>query len=624
MADKEIKVKVSTEADTKAIERLTSLINDIKSEKVDLDVNADDSEIKTAKKEIDDIQGEKVDVDIDVDDSEIKSARKELEDLHKEASSNISATGNAITGVVSGLAGKSIWDTVYGTSKKAETNKILIKNMGDASKSAEDLYNTIDTTTDKSLISMQQLIPALNGIKSATGASANEIDTASSKVASFGQYVYAMTGSEAKAEQAMFDLSKGIKGAYASLDQYGITEDALMRTGLWSGKEDDLNGYLDAVNEVTGSTDELMNSTQGLEALMGKSFSRAGKKMGETILPIMKTLLSGFNTLDSATDGWLSTAILAGGGVASSMVGAISAFNQINMAIPAIQGGFSAISTALAGISLGPILLVVGAVIALGIAIYEVGKYFGWWTDVSSMFEAIWAGIQRIWSAFINHPDIQALCQMLMQAWNAITPILNQVWQWILKVFNAQSGSKFDAVRAFINAVGIAWQAMTAPIRLVIAVVRAFVGAVQSGVATAKSAINSISSAWHSVKNTVTGTGSAIASAVAKPFIDAWNRISPYIDKIKSGISYITSAGGAFGGGDEAGWKPKGNRFNLDTSIDSSGYITTSRESSSKKIANNITLNVGSVDKKERVDEIIDAVRRELQFDNETAGRTVG
>jgi hypothetical protein len=37
----------------------------------------------------------------------------------------------------------------------------------------------------------------------------------------------------------------------------------------------------------------------------------------------------------------------------------------------------------------------------------------------------------------------------------------------------------------------------------------------------------------------------------------------------------------------------------------------------------NLTLNVGSVDKRERIDEIIDAVREYFLWNNETAGRTV-
>lgn len=364
---KQFEINIDFKTNTKSLEEASSLLKEITdSDNVDININADDTEVeeaiknidvitnengeviginidtddsslKSAKKEVDDMKGDKIPIDIPVDDSDIKKAEKEIDNLKKSLESNTSSMGNAITGIVSGLAGKSIWDTIYGTSAKAETNKVLIKNMGDTSEAYQKLYDTIDTTTDNSLISMQQLIPAMNGIKSATGATAKEIDSVTPGVANFGQYVYAMTGSSAKAEQAMFDLSKGIKGAYASLDQYGITEDALMRTGLWSGKEDDIEGYIQAVNQVTGSTDDLMNTATGMEALMGKSFSRAGKRIGESVLPAVKQLLQGFNDLDSATNGWLSTSILVGGSIGTSVVSGLSALNQAKQGYDALR-----------------------------------------------------------------------------------------------------------------------------------------------------------------------------------------------------------------------------------------------------------------------------------------------
>ena len=349
MADT-IDVDINVNTETGELDILAKKIKEVKDEAgetIGIETDVDDSDVKTTKKEIDDMKGEKVDVDVDVDDSDIKNTKNEIEDLSKSATANINATGNAITGVISGLAGKSIWDTVYGTSAKAETNKVLIKNMGDTSKAYTDLYNTIDKTTDSSLISMQQLIPAMNGIKSATGATAAEIDNITPGVANFGQYVYAMTGSSARAEQAMFDLSKGIKGAYASLDQYGITEDALMRTGLWSGKEDDVEGYIAAVNECIGSTDDLMSTSTGLEAQLGKAYSRAGKNIGASVLPAVKSLLNGFLDLDAATGGWMSTVSLMGGGIASSVVGGLSAFSQAKMGYDGLKDSYNSLSDGL-------------------------------------------------------------------------------------------------------------------------------------------------------------------------------------------------------------------------------------------------------------------------------------
>lgn len=184
----------------------------------------------------------------------------------------------AITGTIGTLGGKSLNELIIGTSSTAETNKILLKNMMDVESAAGDMYNTIDEVTNNSLISMQQLIPVMKSFKSATGATDAEMEKVTDQIANFGASVLATTGSAELAQTAMEKLSYGIKGSYAALDQYGITEDALMRTGLWSGKEDDIVGYMAAVTELTGSTEELMNTNTGLDAQISKMFSKAGKR----------------------------------------------------------------------------------------------------------------------------------------------------------------------------------------------------------------------------------------------------------------------------------------------------------------------------------------------------------
>ena len=205
---------------------------------------------------------------------------------------------------------------ILGTASKAETNNVLIRMMTDTEEAADSLFKTVDNVTNDSLTSMQDLIPAMNAFSSATGASDKDLESVTDEMANFGAAVMAQTGSTDLAQQAMMDLSKGIKGAFASLDQYGVSEDALMRTGLWSGKEDDVKGYMAAVEKVIGSTDELMETNQGLDALIGKAFSRGGKKIGNEFLPIIKDIKKGFIDLDNELDGNLTASILAvSGGV---------------------------------------------------------------------------------------------------------------------------------------------------------------------------------------------------------------------------------------------------------------------------------------------------------------------
>ena len=380
-------INLETDVDDSDLKNAKKEVDDLNGEKAEVEVDADDSQVKNVRKEVDDLNGEKVQVDVDVDDSQVKAVKKEISDLGDDLSKSLGSTSSAVTGAIAGMAGKSIWDTIYDTSKRAETNKILLKNMADQSVAYDTLYKTIDSTTDSSLISMQQLIPALNGIKAATGSNASTINDITPKVAAFGQYVYALSGSSAKAESAMFDLSKGIKGAYASLDNYGITEEALMRTGLWTGKEDDVIGYMNAVEAVTGSTEELMGTTQGLEALMGKAFSRGGKRIGEDLLPFVKQLITGFMQLDTQTDGWLSTMMLMGGGALTGLTSFLSIAGQAINGIKMIKEAYDVLRNAeiLEGIagwfSISWMLVAIAIGIALGLAIWYLYENVDWFRE---------------------------------------------------------------------------------------------------------------------------------------------------------------------------------------------------------------------------------------------------
>lgn len=256
---------------------------------------------------------------------------------------------SAINGAFSAITGKSIYDQIMGTTSTAETNKVLLSNMASTQQAADSLYKTVDEVTNNSLTSMQDLIPALNQIKSATASSDKEITNISDDVANFGAYVSAMTGSSELAKTAMGDLAKGIKGAFASLDQYGISEDALMNTGLWSGKEDDVEGYMAAVTKVIGSTDELMNTSTGLDAQINKAFSRGGKRIGNDFLPYIEAAKRGFLDLDNAMGGRLTEGILAAGAAVTGLSTALSGVGQLAASINGIWMAFDNITGAIKG-----------------------------------------------------------------------------------------------------------------------------------------------------------------------------------------------------------------------------------------------------------------------------------
>lgn len=239
--------------------------------------------------------------------------------------------------------GKSAADLLFATTSKAETNSVLVNMMSDNAAAAEKLNKHIDEVTNTSLVSMQNLIPAMNAFKTATGATDAQISDATDGIAAFGAKVLAQTGSVELSEQAMMDLSKGIKGACASLDQYGITIDALKRTGLWNGEESDIKGYIAAVQQLTGDTSALMETNEGLDARLGKAFSSAGKKIGNEFLPQIKSVKQAFLDLNSSTGGDFAASIIVAAQGIDIFSQGMGFAAQTAQGIKSIRDAFSAV-----------------------------------------------------------------------------------------------------------------------------------------------------------------------------------------------------------------------------------------------------------------------------------------
>ena len=168
------------------------------------------------------------------------------------------------------------------------------------------------------------------------------------------------------------------------------------------------------------------------------------------------------------------------------------------------------------GAALWPILAIIAAIALFVAAVFEIGKAFGWWTDVGTMFEAIQAGIMRLWDAFINHPDVQALITAISGAFETLSSWIGQAWNAILEFFGVANGGQFDLVRAVIDAVGLAWQSMTAPIRLVIGLVQWAIG-IFNQFATGQMTLQGVlTNIWNTITTTLSGIFTRIITSVLR------------------------------------------------------------------------------------------------------------
>ena len=132
------------------------------------------------------------------------------------------------------------------------------------------------------------------------------------------------------------------------------------------------------------------------------------------------------------------------------------------------------------------------------------------------MIDAIGAGLQRLWDAFINHPDVQALITAISSAFETLSSWIGQAWNAILEFFGVANGGQFDLVRAVIDAVGFAWQSMTAPIRLVISLVQWAIGIFNqfaTGQLTLQGVLTTI---WNTITTTLSGIFTRIITGVLR------------------------------------------------------------------------------------------------------------
>lgn len=424
--------------------------------------------------------------------------------------SKISSLGNAFSGlggVISGVFGamgmNSVKDMTLGLSIARDRVKSLYEATVGADTAATNLFNKMDTDTTNSFVALDELTQAMSTFKMSTNASTSELEAMEPVLLNLGNRAVLMGKDSNEALNIMQGASKGLNGEFETLQtNFGITSDKLKELG-WSGASDDVEGYTKAIQEYlekSGSMDGLMDTTSGKIATLQKNFKIAGRSLGNELMPYLNDALDLLNKWsDPQTGNGIAKYAIGVMGLASgfatlapSIAPVLSTVDSLNTHFGSfrkmlgdgstvlgsfwqtLKGGQGILAAVTAGydamaiseyIALAPLLAIIAAIIALGIAVYEVGKYFGWWTDVGSMLEAMWAGVQRLWSAFINHPDVQGFLAGVSEAFSVVSGAIMWAVNGILEFFNISQGGEFDAVHAIIMGIGAAWEVLGGHLR---------------------------------------------------------------------------------------------------------------------------------------------------------------
>lgn len=233
---------------------------------------------------------------------------------------NMGGMSGAISTGLGALGLGSITNFTLQNSMAAETNKVLMETMTNTKAEAISLWNTADKATNTSLFMMRDLVPAMAAFKGATNANSKELELFSNVSSRFASKSLAMGYSPEITQSAVMAFSRGINGAFAALDQYGITAESLKSTGYWNGEKEDVEGFLKAVDAITGDTSKFMDTAQGKLKLLTKSFSSEGRKIADNWMNSLHGVLDWFNKLNKTTGGLSTQAVIYGAISASALM----------------------------------------------------------------------------------------------------------------------------------------------------------------------------------------------------------------------------------------------------------------------------------------------------------------
>ena len=265
------------------------------------------------------------------------------------------------------------------------------------------------------------------------------------------------------------------------LDQVGAAvEDLKLK---YSGVISPLSSFVGIIGEV-GSFGMQVQGLKNLANTSKQAFTWISQL--NIAQKTMNALQGISNVITAALAGSEATLGMAYAGVTAEEVGAAAAHasGAASIGLEGVAateaGGAFAFLGAMELTALWPIALIVAAIVALGAAFYGLGQYFGWWTDFGSMLDSIKSGVERLWNAFINHPDVQAVIKNIQTAWNNFTKTLGDVISKVLEFFGIHQGGEFDAIGAIISGVGSAWETLKSIVSPIIGIFRNVDGAIQT------------------------------------------------------------------------------------------------------------------------------------------------
>lgn len=251
---------------------------------------------------------------------------------------SIGEVGMAFTSAFGALGLGSITQATIGLALTREQMTALMTATMGSKDAAVEFIGTLDTMTNSSLVSLNDLGNAMSKIKMNTGMTNEQLKLIAPTVNDIGQRAILMGKSTQEAQELMVAAFRGLNGEFDMLkSNFGITRQMLLDAG-WSGAATDVEGYNTALSRVLqngGSMEEMLESTPGQIELVKKAFSTAGREIGEIFIPAIKMVLDFMLWLKEANP-WVFKLVIAIGGL-------VSVFALLLPVLGSVIGGFQSL-----------------------------------------------------------------------------------------------------------------------------------------------------------------------------------------------------------------------------------------------------------------------------------------
>lgn len=380
MAEKELKIKVTTETDVKDVddleealqrlqdtnvtvsvdaestelEEVESRIEELEQKRADIYMGVDDSDLEEVEAELEELEARQIDLTVNVDDSgldEVSSKMDDVESKSNEATDSINAIGGAMAsiGAVAGLdqmittadninmSWERLGHTFGGVTDtlKNDVNSAA-ESTGRAGGLIRDYFNTMGIAGVQNTGLLRDSFESLAGQAVATNGNIESMESSLKRMV--------MTGNAGDRQLTQLGITSKELGQVM-----GMTGEEAKKAFKELSAEDRLRVLTQAMGGAKDMNDAYKNSLQGMKDQFNQAMAGLMGAVGQVILPIvipaMKTLTEIIKTLSNAFKGLPAPLQGIVGGFGAVVLGATAITGALGIAGHAIKGLYDGFQT---------------------------------------------------------------------------------------------------------------------------------------------------------------------------------------------------------------------------------------------------------------------------------------